>query len=524
MSDPLGVLGLVLADKYRVDRLVGEGGFGVVYAGTHLVLGLPIAIKLIKIDPTASASGREAEAFVREARILFGLSHPNIVRMYDVGQIDLPGGRTPWFALELLSGPTLDREIAERRAQRRPMSAAELAQLFDPLLDGLAHAHTRGIVHRDLKPSNVALARADSGKLEPKLLDFGTARADFQTVAGTTGFTPLYAAPEQWDRAVGPTSPATDVFSMGLTILEACTLERPHGRADTLGEILRAVMDPTSRARLAHARPDLPPALDAVLLRATAVRPEDRFPNAAALRQAFDAALGVGGSAGPPIPNGIPQGVHVPAPPPAPYAASGAPPTWTGPTPTVPAPRADGAGFGVAAFVLAGLALLFVLAGLGIGGALYLSRSGPLSTSPAPSAAPPRSAAPAVSAPPLTGERHVTFLRIAQSQYDQAPLLRAVSSRGDDVERCYRATRPFTGSVHVTITTELDGGFESASCSVVANGRNLQTEDKHPGAIAFCNCVQEKSAEWVYPPVKKKNGFIRTGNFIVSYDAAETPR
>ncbi len=118
----------------------------------------------------------------------------------------------------------------------------------------------------------------------------------------------------------------------------------------------------------------------------------------------------------------------------------------------------------------------------------------------------------------------MTFLRIAQSQYEQAPLLRAASSSVDDVERCYRASRPFTGSVHVTITTEMGGDFDSASCSVVADGRNLQTQDKHPGAIAFCQCVQEKAAAWSYPPVKKKIGFITTGSFTVSYDAAETPR
>lgn len=147
--------------------------------------------------------------------------------------------------MKLLSGPTLEQEISQRRQQARHWSARELEEIFDPILDGLAFAHGRGIMHRDIKPSNVLLSRAASGKLEPKLVDFGTARTQlsvFEPSIGKTGFTPMYGAPEQWDKSIGPPSPATDVYALGLTLLECASLQRPHGSADSLPAIMRALM------------------------------------------------------------------------------------------------------------------------------------------------------------------------------------------------------------------------------------------------------------------------------------------
>src|SRR5438105_8569685 len=104
--DLFGLVGSTLADKYRIERVLGEGGFGVVYAGTHLMLGVPIAIKCMKpTGATPDERERAAQAFHREARILFGLGHPAIVRLYDVGVI--PNGQVPYAGLELLRGATL---------------------------------------------------------------------------------------------------------------------------------------------------------------------------------------------------------------------------------------------------------------------------------------------------------------------------------------------------------------------------------------------------------------------------------
>jgi serine/threonine-protein kinase len=295
------MIGVVLAEKFRVERLLGEGGYGVVYAGTHLGLAEPIAVKFLKVESTG------AEQFAREARILFSLAHPAIVRMYDVGEVQRGMARVPWVVLELLSGPTLEEELVTRRAQGRHFTVQELQRLFLPILDGLAFAHGRGIAHRDIKPANIVLSRPSPGREEPKLLDFGTARsqaAAFQTSAGHTGFTPLYAAPEQWDPTISQPGAATDVYAMGLTMLECASLQRAFAGADNVGALMRAVMSGTGRPSLMSARPDLPPALHAVIERATAVNPQARFRDAGELRVATEQALsgmaasgGLGGGA-----------------------------------------------------------------------------------------------------------------------------------------------------------------------------------------------------------------------------------
>ena len=253
-GDVFGLVGTTLADKFRVERLLGEGGFGVVYGGTHLVLGVPVAIKCLKpVGVTEAQREHNAQLFLREARILFGLGHPSIVRLYDVGVI--PQGLVPYAVLELLRGPTLQDEIATRAQQAKPFGKDELVAIFAPIFDAVGFAHERGIVHRDLKPANLMLV-TDGPRATPKVLDFGTARGGLGTgevaapsafaasvVASSerTGFTPLYAAPEQWDAAYGATGPSTDVFSLGLTLLEACLLGYPFDVNGGLMAIWRAV-------------------------------------------------------------------------------------------------------------------------------------------------------------------------------------------------------------------------------------------------------------------------------------------
>src|SRR5215475_2059763 len=197
MSDvnvPFLVVGTVIAGKYRVDRVIGEGGFGVVYAGAHLVVGQGVAIKLMKPLGGQEEQARNAEALLREARVLFDLAHPSIVRLYDVGTTPTRLGDVPYVVLELIAGASLADEVRRRQqGAAPPFTAAELFMIFDAVLDGLSVAHARGVVHRDLKPSNVMLVPGGA-----KLLDFGTARLGTHTASvGSTGFTPLYAAPEQ---------------------------------------------------------------------------------------------------------------------------------------------------------------------------------------------------------------------------------------------------------------------------------------------------------------------------------------
>lgn len=296
-NDEFRLVGRVIDDKFRVERVLGEGGYGVVYAGTHLVLGLPVAIKCLKpFGFTAEERAHGAEAFLREARILFTLGHPSIVRLYDVGIID--EGKIPYCVLELLTGTTLAEEISTRRRARHHFDAVELVGIVAPILEAVGFAHGHGVVHRDLKPGNIMLVE-DAGRLVPKVLDFGTARDAGSTgraaatgdLTGKTGFTPLYAAPEQWDGKFGRTGPHTDVFALGLTIAEMCVLDYALGVPANVMGLYMAALDDTKRPSVRAARKDLPEELDRVLQRALKANVNERYPDARELLSSFRTAM-----------------------------------------------------------------------------------------------------------------------------------------------------------------------------------------------------------------------------------------
>ncbi len=294
-SDPFQLVGQTIAGKYRLDRVIGEGGFSVVYGGMHLALGEPIALKCLKpMEGTDSHAG--GDGFLREARVLFSLTHPAIVRMYDVGTISTAVGQVPYVVLELVVGISLEQEIARRREQCLPgFTAAEVLAVFDPVLDGLAFAHKKGIAHRDLKPSNVMLVAGENGAMSAKLLDFGTARttgSKLTQMAATaaTGFTPRYAAPEQWDPSYGTTGPGSDIFSLGLILAEVCTL-LPMLAGESATEILAQVMNTERFVTVSASRYDLPPEIDRIVLRATRVALPERFASVREMAEALRGTL-----------------------------------------------------------------------------------------------------------------------------------------------------------------------------------------------------------------------------------------
>jgi eukaryotic-like serine/threonine-protein kinase len=294
LSDPFQLVGQTIAGKYRLDRVIGEGGFGVVYGGMHLALGEPIALKCLK--PMPGMESQASHGFLREARVLFSLTHPAIVRMYDVGTISTFAGEVPYVVLELVEGVSLEQEIARRRERCLPgFSAAEVLAVFDPVLDGLAFAHKKGIAHRDLKPSNVMLVAGENGAMSAKLLDFGTARttgSKLTQMAATaaTGFTPRYAAPEQWDPSYGTTGPGSDIFSLGLILAEVCTL-LPMLAGETATEILAQVMNTERFVSVSASRYDLPPEIDRIVGRATRVALPERFASVREMSDALKATL-----------------------------------------------------------------------------------------------------------------------------------------------------------------------------------------------------------------------------------------
>lgn len=292
-GDPFELVGTTIADKYRIERVLGEGGFGVVYAGTHLVLGTAVAVKVMKpLAGTTEQADRAMRSFVREARTLFGLTHPGIVRMYDVGTLKARGHELPYVVLEQLEGRTLEDEINARARDRRPFGNAEIRALFDTILDALAFAHGSGVAHLDLKPSNIMILAASrtSGPADAprvKILDFGLAKlvsGEGATQTSMSAFTPAYAAPEQWSEGMGDPGPRTDVFAMGLTLAESLTLS-PALSARTPAQIFSEVMKPSRKVNLAEtARVGLPPGLQHVIDRALCTDPQMRYADAAAMR------------------------------------------------------------------------------------------------------------------------------------------------------------------------------------------------------------------------------------------------
>ena len=214
-------IGTTLCGKYRLDKVLGEGGMGVVYAATHLRIGRRVAIKFLH-GPALKNEG-VVQRFFAEARAAGSLRHPNVI---DVLDLESEAG-VPFMVLEFLEGEPLSARIA--RAPR--LTLQELQSIFAPILDALAAAHAAGIVHRDLKPDNIFLSRV-AGELVPKLLDFGIAKlrdGGSATNTGTLLGTPMYMSPEQARGAMREIGPATDIWAMGVVLFECVTGESPFG-------------------------------------------------------------------------------------------------------------------------------------------------------------------------------------------------------------------------------------------------------------------------------------------------------
>jgi CheY-like chemotaxis protein len=267
--------GHVFDGKYAVERLLGTGGAGSVYAATHVLLRRKVAIKVLHGVGLLDAHRRER--LLHEGRNLASVVHPHIVQVFDLGI----AGDVPYLVMEHLEGGTLEDHLL--RTGRLPLRVA--FAVAHQMLLGIAAAHDRGLVHRDLKPANVLLVEAGDGAVHVKILDFGIStavaaaeRSDF--VVGTPG----YLAPEQ---ARGePVDPRTDLYGFAATMYEAIT-GQPVFSAPDVAELLRKVCHapPLPPAEL---RPELPAALNAALLRALAKDPADRFPSARDLLAACD--------------------------------------------------------------------------------------------------------------------------------------------------------------------------------------------------------------------------------------------
>ena len=333
-QDKFRLVGTTLDRKFSVERLVTEGGFGVLYQGTHLMLDRPIALKVLKIPTDYGDSGRASfiDGFAREAKTIVRISHPNIVQVLDFGVSPMPSGEmSPWMALEWLNGPTLREALIQRRG-RRGQSPQEVLAILRPVLEALAYAHEEGIAHRDIKPANMMLVPMKRATVL-KLLDFGIAKAMehgeeagsglTQTTSSLNAFSLAYAAPEQIGGS--RTGPWTDVHAMALIITEMLTDMAPYDGKERTEICVDALSTrrPTPAKRNIDAGP-----WEAVLTRALSLRPAERFPNAGELLRALDSTLPAAMSA---------SGLHVAAPPVTPSGSYlAAPPTGTSYAPAPP--------------------------------------------------------------------------------------------------------------------------------------------------------------------------------------------
>ena len=258
-----------LADRFRFEDVIGHSLNATVFRVHNLRLQRPEALKLL--SEWSLADPDFAARFILEARLAASLTHPGIVDVYDFADTD----GLLWYSMRLIDGP----DLAATLATCGPLAPVTVAQLCVPILDALAYSHARGVVHRDIKPSNIFLD--SSGR--PYLADFGVAKAAasvYQTQAGQVLGTPAYVAPEQ---AQGrPVDGRTDLYGLGVTLYELLTGGYPFATGDALQSIvLRLTTDPEP---LLEKRPDVPPRLAALVMRALEREPGKRFANAEAMR------------------------------------------------------------------------------------------------------------------------------------------------------------------------------------------------------------------------------------------------
>lgn len=255
--------------KYELIRLLGAGGMGAVYEAAHVEIGKHVAIKVL--GPAVAAIPGARARFLREAQLTTRVRHPNIVDVTDMGN---ESGQT-YLVMELLRG----EDLARRLVRTGPLSTREIADIMLPVCAAVVAAHQAGITHRDLKPQNIFLA-VNQNSMQPKVLDFGISKGTDTGSAGTltgTGAmigTPFYLAPEQIldNRSAGP---ASDQYALGVILYETLTGHRPFD-AENLFVVLQAIVAGLPK-RPRERRPEIPPEMEEVILRAMHLNPRMRF-------------------------------------------------------------------------------------------------------------------------------------------------------------------------------------------------------------------------------------------------------
>ncbi len=270
----LVAVGDLIANKYRVERVLGRGGMGIVVAAVHVHLGQHVALKFLL--PTVGTSPAIVARFEREARAAVALHSDHVTRVLDVGR--LPDG-APYMVMEMLEGRDLAQELRSRRRLPAHEAVAHLVQACD----AIAEAHALGIIHRDIKPANLFLAQRPKRVPTIKVLDFGISRsialtegvADITNTSQLIG-SPLYMSPEQL-RAPKTVDERSDIWSLGATLFELLSGEPPFN-GETVAELgAHIIMTPLVGIRSRQGCADIPEGLADVIARCLEKDPDRRY-------------------------------------------------------------------------------------------------------------------------------------------------------------------------------------------------------------------------------------------------------
>jgi serine/threonine-protein kinase len=273
-SDPL--LGSVLGDRYKILRRVGEGGMGIVYEAEHIVIEKHVALKVLRED--FGSRPDVVERFRQEAKSASRIGHENIVDISDFGETQ---GGASYFVMEMLDG----EDLADRLAREGTVDPARAVSILIQCCRALGAAHHKGIVHRDMKPENIFLIERAGSRDFVKIVDFGIAKMSDIETAGVPGRkltktgmifgTPEYMSPEQ--AAGKPLDHRVDVYALGVILFEVITGRVPFLGDTFMGVLTQHMFDPVPPLREINPRVQISPALEAVLFRALAKEPDQRF-------------------------------------------------------------------------------------------------------------------------------------------------------------------------------------------------------------------------------------------------------
>jgi eukaryotic-like serine/threonine-protein kinase len=266
-------IGAVLAGRYRVERVLGQGGMGVVVKAMHLQLHQPVAMKFLL--PEVLGNQQVVQRFLREAQAAVRLKSEHVARVIDVGSLE---SGAPYMVLEYLEGADLST------VPRSQLSIGGIVDMMLQACEALAEAHSLGIVHRDIKPANFFLTRGSDGAPLLKVLDFGISKTQATTNLTATQSvmgTPAYMSPEQM-RSSRDVDHRTDIWALGVVMYELLQGAPPYGGDTFSSMVIKVVNDPLPRLSV-----PLPADLDAIVYRCLEKDPARRFQNVAELAQAL---------------------------------------------------------------------------------------------------------------------------------------------------------------------------------------------------------------------------------------------